>query len=719
MEQSRQSQDKAESRALLLEATELLETLKQSPTNRGKIQVLLGRLALQERRFSDAATHFEAGWNEGINNVSLAAELIYALQASGEKQRLKVYLDQMQSLVTTSPQLFDLFLAIQSDAGFAGPALTDQLARGWVQSIGDAGSYLRLARTLSFISEQTKPEEADTLELIETAYRRAIEMDPPNAEPWGDFLLFLRYRRNDFSKMQSELNTFTHDTRVSEFDRCFLVAQLFTQLNFPNQATRFWNSTINLAEAGENEATQSRVFAMAASFFASREEGKALELARKAVASDPGSPDNLRLLTAILSDANTQASLKEASSLLDKAKSLNRAETDVDKRIKASILTRRAALTPTEIDAATDRRKAAQILTSVEKPSEADFVQLARISGDLGDHQAALLALSDQARRIDASIPSIRAFVEYWQDHFADTTVLTDRLQQALLTLEGTKGAEIVALDLRLRPTKLTREEVYGVALKFVRKVVLSKRTAAEQETLLKNSFQMLGSKRMHDVSLRLLEEDLTPLNDAQKLTALLAVTTQLPGEAQFEVDLLKAVDSRRQTIDDAKFDKAAANYFFFRENWAEAEHFYRRCLQRDPRDAVAGNNLALVVAEHQKDFAEADRLIERGFAVLSETNNLAGKSVLLDTQSQLLLAAGKVDEAYAILEPLSQFATADVSVFLHLAECLRLQNRMVESRNAFAIAQQLGFAEGVMAPMEKRIYDRLTTVHITKANQD
>ena len=79
-------------------------------------------------------------------------------------------------------------------------------------------------------------------------------------------------------------------------------------------------------------------------------------------------------------------------------------------------------------------------------------------------------------------------------------------------------------------------------------------------------------------------------------------------------------------------------------------------------------------------------------------------------------MAAGKTEQALEILTPLSQSATADASVFLHLAECFHKMNRNEESQQAFATAQQLGISTSVLPPMDKRIYDDLTVTYTKQA---
>ncbi len=721
-----QTQDEVERSTFLTEAKSVIQTLSPQSANRPQIQILLGRLAQQERRFADAAQHFEIAWSLGERTVLSATELIFALQSAGDLVKQETYLEQMQNLLPLSPQLYDLALAAKSQASFADLGKATEIAQNWVQSLADADSYLRLARTLSFSnrpggSRRTPPQ----LDQIESAYRKAIELNPKNPQSWGEFLRFLYQERQAPFLMIAELNGLMKQSDVPELDRSFLTAQLLTEVGFPQQAARWWNHSIDLVATTSNKRTQNRVLTLAAQFFTGTDVTRAIEIARQAAAQNLDDTASLRLLTALLSDTNTEASLKEASSLLDaiqKAgeKAGNGQAPDADKRVMASVLYRRAVLMPAEYNAADDLRQAAALMNSLKPSTEADAVQLARIVSAQGDKQAALLALAEQARRTGAGVPAMRAFAEYWQDNFADKSTMKDRYEQVLETLENTRGTEIVALDLRLRPAGLTSQEIDDIVRQFLTRVVTRLPEATSQDTLLQQTFAVLSRRNLQEVTLHLVSEDLAPLTETQKLNALLLVTIPSPGSAEFEASLKDLLNTRLPVLDNATLDRAAADYYFMRASWAEAEQYYQQCLKRDPKDVAAANNLSLVVVELRADFEEADKLIQQALSVMADNNSPPGSNAfLLDTQSQLLLAADKMNQALEILTPLSESPVADASVFLHLAACYQKMGKVEEAKQALAIAQQLGMtATSILPPMDKRTYDELTDTHTKQASK-
>ncbi|MCX7396087.1 MAG: exosortase [Planctomycetales bacterium] len=724
LQMAAQTKDDGERRTFVAEAKKILEMLPPVVLSLPQSQVLSGRLALQERRSADAARHFETAWIRGDRTPLLATELIYALQASGDAAKVEFLLEQMQNLLPFAPQLFDLALATNSKVSFADLDTSTAIAQGWVQSVADANSYVRLARTLHLSDDQREPQRTQRLDQIEVAYKKAIELDPKNPQSWGEFLRFIYRDRNDSFRMVSELNAFQQQAAIPELDRSFVTSQILTEFDFPLAAARSWNLTTELAAKSGNLQTQNRVLILAAEFFAGRDTPRAIELARQAHALNLNETVGLRLLTLLLSESDTypESSLREASSLIQAMQQISeqsgRGEaTDADNRIIASVLYRRAALLPTEYNKTVDLQEAARLLRSLKESTESDAVRLARIVGEQGDKQGALIALNEQARRTGASARTIRAFVEYWQDHFFATESLRDRVQQALQTLETTPGNEIVSLDLRLRPVGLTATEIDDLVDQFVTNVVIPASEKQAQDALLQQTFALLAKKNLTHVSLRLVSSDLTPLTDVQKLTALLIVSIQAPGSPEFEASLNGLVNSQLSGQNKAELDRAAADFYFMRANLGKAEEFYQRLLKRDATDIAALNNLALVVAELRSDFAESERLIQQGLAIMASNKSPAGSnSFMLDTQSQMLLAAGKTEQALEILTPLSQSVTADASVFLHLAECFHKMGRLEESQQAFSTARQLGISTSLLPPMDKRIYDTLSATHTEQA---
>ena len=89
-------------------------------------------------------------------------------------------------------------------------------------------------------------------------------------------------------------------------------------------------------------------------------------------------------------------------------------------------------------------------------------------------------------------------------------------------------------------------------------------------------------------------------------------------------------------------------------ERMDEAAAFYRRILELRPRDVLAMNNLATVLAEQPDGLSEGKELVAKAIDLAGP---LAG---LLDVKGVLLVAEGKPDQAVPVLEEASAASQAD-----------------------------------------------------------
>ncbi len=717
IELARRVQDDSQRMEMLKEAKTLAESLSSSTVNVANVQSVLGRLAIQDRQFAQAAVHFKQAWKDGNKSVLSSIELLYALQASGNATEMESYLEQMQGLLQFSPEVFDMALAIKSRVTIADHDKSVEIANNWVKSVGDAASYLRLARTLLLKPERRNVSRQDHLQEIETAYRRAMELNPKNPQAWGELIRFLHTDRKDRVAMLKELQTFVASGDIPELDRNFAAAQLLTELQERSSANRFWEAAISLVMQRDDRLAQIRVLGAAAPFFASFDSKRAAEVCRQINRIDPDNLPGQRMLAALLSDTDSDESLKEASTLIQPWLASNRELNDVEKRIVASVLYRRSQRLAAEFNKTDDLARASNLLKQLGNKSESDGIQQALIAAAMGEESAAYRALDEESRRANASPSTVVAFIDFWQKHFESSNKYFDRAEQSFTTLEKAQATEILSLELRLRPEGLTAEKKAEIVRQFLTRISKLRSAPREQEVLLQKTFGLLASKGLHDLSLQILTDETPPLTKARKLQALLTVSIKSPGPDNFEASLKDLAAKELDSIKSPDAERVAADFYFMREAWPEAERYYRQCLERDPNDVVVANNLSIVVVESRGELEEADRLITQGLALLAKkTDAPAETAFLLDTQSQLLLYSGKAKEAFAILNPLSQSPTADASVFLHLAEALRQMGQPEESKRMFTISKQLGIDPKAMAPMDRKMYDALVAAFANQA---
>lgn len=138
-----------------------------------------------------------------------------------------------------------------------------------------------------------------------------------------------------------------------------------------------------------------------------------------------------------------------------------------------------------------------------------------------------------------------------------------------------------------------------------------------------------------------------------------------------------------------------------YREQYAEAAELYRVILRRDPRQVVALNNLAFLLAVRDGKAAEALPLIDAGLAVTGPHPEL------LDTRAVVLTRAGRADEAVADLRRATAEAPSGDKYF-HLALACLGAGRKSAAAEALQDATDAGLRRDDLHPLERPDWDRL-----------
>ena len=116
----------------------------------------------------------------------------------------------------------------------------------------------------------------------------------------------------------------------------------------------------------------------------------------------------------------------------------------------------------------------------------------------------------------------------------------------------------------------------------------------------------------------------------------------------------------------------------------AEAQHEYETVLARQPRAAVAANNLAFLLAENKRNLDEALRL-----ANLAVQTSPPPSESAWDTLAWVRRARGELAEAAKILEPRAA-TTRDAAVAYHLGVVYSEMGRKRDAATLFDKALKL-----------------------------
>lgn len=152
---------------------------------------------------------------------------------------------------------------------------------------------------------------------------------------------------------------------------------------------------------------------------------------------------------------------------------------------------------------------------------------------------------------------------------------------------------------------------------------------------------------------------------------------------------------AKQKASDPAIFDLALANVSDLQDERSQAIALYRDLVDRDGRNILARNNLAVLLALGEKKFEQALECIDKAIEIDGPQPNL------LDTRGIVYLAMRQPTKAIADLEEATQMAPDPASYF-RLASAY-LQNRDRRSaRRALEKARAAGFSLNSLHPLER-----------------
>jgi len=140
-----------------------------------------------------------------------------------------------------------------------------------------------------------------------------------------------------------------------------------------------------------------------------------------------------------------------------------------------------------------------------------------------------------------------------------------------------------------------------------------------------------------------------------------------------------------------------------FQQRYAEAEALYREALRENPKNYVAMNNLAVLLALEKTKLDEALALMDRAIKIAGPM------PVLLDSRATVYIARGESRKA---IDDLQKAVGLDEGVapvrYFHLAQAYHQAGDKPAATAAFEKAQQLGLEAKMLEPQERPVYEKL-----------
>jgi len=190
-----------------------------------------------------------------------------------------------------------------------------------------------------------------------------------------------------------------------------------------------------------------------------------------------------------------------------------------------------------------------------------------------------------------------------------------------------------------------------------------------------------------------------TPVSTAQALVVLLksqaATPEQLDRADRVLVDALEAYNRPVPLL------LVTADFRSRQQRYAEAEACYREIIAQRPNDAIAMNNLAVLLALQGRKVDEALELIQAAIKIAGPV------AAMLDSRASVHLARGKAQEAIADLTTALDERPTPVRRF-HLAQAYDMAGQRAEAAAAMREAVDAGLTEHQLHPLERPAFGRL-----------
>lgn len=211
---------------------------------------------------------------------------------------------------------------------------------------------------------------------------------------------------------------------------------------------------------------------------------------------------------------------------------------------------------------------------------------------------------------------------------------------------------------------------------------------------------QLLARKEYKD-SITALEQviDSASLRDLVEFSDALMTSDNVPTD---EVERLEKMLSRVNRPEDvATLRVVIARLYELRGDYTGSERIYRELLAANPKDSVALNNLANLLALKRIKLDEALSLAEQSIAIVGES------PMLLDTRAACHLAAGNLPLARKDLEA-AVAAYPHPLLRFHLAQTMFEAREFALAKQEFGRALQSGLRKKMLHVLEQPVFDQL-----------
>ncbi|MBN1912299.1 MAG: tetratricopeptide repeat protein [Pirellulales bacterium] len=587
------------------------------------------------------------------------------------------------------------------------------------------------------LRRKDKTEADARMREAETALRRAAKLEPNDPLSWALLIEAARLREADSSSINAILDEIRKT--VSPEKKALILGQSYAQLQRIAEAEQQYLAA--LAQSKNDPVIVRNV----AQFYLLNKNPKMKEkadpLLRMIIASDDPAHKNhvawARFeLALLLARSGSYEDLKSALELLDKNLALH-PDSEDELRLKAQLLVRVAGRK--------ERQEALDIFTHLaERPNAEpeDCFNLARLLeadnrwSDASEQLRRVLgaprvptnwmvfiigAKTRHQELLDAQADYDRLEKQIGSDHRvavalrANLMAARGRHAEAIRTLNAfiekpstdtpnrTDRMQIVAEQLESIAANISDPNRKEAAAPYLTEVEKHLRTLAaidpNQEMRL---VAFLGRSHRLEEALQLIEkawEKGKPLAVAGNVAALLLQDD--PSEEQIQRMETILQDAIQRHGEDVHLLLAMAQLRAVQRRYDDAEDYYRRVIEKDPKNGLAMNNLAVFLALRQTKLDEALDFINQAIRIRGPQDHL------LDSRASVYIARGQWKEAIADMDVAIQSSSTGIRHF-HRAQALFGDGQKSEAAAELSKAESLGLTAEKLQPLERPAYREL-----------
>lgn len=556
----------------------------------------------------------------------------------------------------------------------------------------DYRDYLWYGKLLA--SAGRKPEEA------EKAFRKAIQLETAEAEPWVSLVRFFiaQNRKKDAEELLP-----TARGSIKDGQKQLAMAQCYSLLDRPADAKNMYEEALKARPA------DAAVLADYAGFHLQRNEIKEAEaLLRRLLETDVKMTQEESewahgRLALILSAEEDFSRFKQAlphvglrmdeSGDVIRDESLVRSESLTMKRLAAHVLAGNSQWrTRTEAIKRLEELEQRQALTAEDR-----FL-LARLYEARNDWPKARTQYNQLALARDRKAQHLVAYAQSLLSNreFSDAQRTINRLKE-LHQAKGLPGGEVVLLELQARWHEARNE---GKQAETLLRERLKNADASPAEVLLLVS--SLGRQNRFADALGELEriwKACPPEMAGGTSVALLRSTKPTDRQREQVESYLEA--ARKKEPRNVALLVQLGDVKDLAGNYQAAEELYREALKLAPGNVMTLNNLAWLLALRAHKGEQALELINKAI-------ELSGpRGELLDTRAVVYLMLDKPDQARADVQDALKEAVTAVRTF-HLAQAHNLANDRKAAAQALRQAADLGLQPDHLHPVEQVAYRKI-----------